>query len=139
MQSILTCLPYSSGTDSLPMKMALFTRSTNMPHKDAERSGTVWMISVLQCHFSACRFRVRPCCAQVIQAGIEDPCEASAAVAAANAALEDQEDDWPGLRPPRKRQKLTRPPGEPEVRHVVAVGAYVAVVAICLVCSIASP
>lgn len=48
----------------------------------------------------------------MLQNAIEDPTDTAAAVAAANAALE--EDEWPGLRPPRKRQKGT-PPGEPQV------------------------
>ena len=54
-------------------------------------------------------------CMQVLRDANEDPAETAAAVASANAALE--EDEWPGLRPPRKRQK-TIPPGQPKVRGV---------------------
>jgi hypothetical protein len=52
---------------------------------------------------------------QVLRDAVEDPSETAAAVAAANAALE--EDEWPGLRPPRKRQKRTAP-GQAQVRGV---------------------
>lgn len=52
---------------------------------------------------------------QVLRDAVEDPSVAAAAVAAANAALE--EDEWPGLRPPRKRQKRTAP-GQAQVRGV---------------------
>ncbi|CAL8469763.1 g9305 [Coccomyxa elongata] len=52
-----------------------------------------------------------PALLQVLQSAVEDPTDTAAAVAAANAAL--TEDEWPGLRPPRKRQKGT-PPGEPQ-------------------------
>ncbi len=51
-------------------------------------------------------------CMQVLRDANEDPAETAAAVASANAALE--EDEWPGLRPPRKRQK-TITPGQPKV------------------------
>lgn len=48
---------------------------------------------------------------QVIEDGIADPCQVSAEVARINAEL--AEDDWPGVRPPRKRQKSE--PGEAQV------------------------
>lgn len=49
---------------------------------------------------------------QVIEEGISDPVQAAAKVAHVNAEL--AEDEWPGVRPPRKRQKCQ--PGEPQVR-----------------------
>ena len=69
---------------------------------------------------------------QVLEDGIADPCQVSAEVARINAEL--AEDDWPGVRPPRKRQKSA--PGEPQVSAALNIWACCASVPVSVPCAL---
>ena len=69
---------------------------------------------------------------QVIEDGIADPCQVSTEVARINAEL--AEDDWPGVRPPRKRQKSE--PGEPQVAAYLNIWACCASVLLFVPCAL---